>query len=207
MASIKTIVAFDFDNTLTRFNVSSQIYGIASRYKSSTGKSMTTQDAVKELLRGCQPLPDKARGSSWGESPCSVSAMFCDVQWLREIKKIQSKNTVFVVVSYGYKPVIQELLKQRGILDIFDKIYTPTDFGLSDGFDQFDSLQGKNIMLERVRADYGFFRVNAKMLLVDDNKKNIDEAVKAGYSVVFVQTAAGIDDNHINGVIKFINSV
>ena len=181
------IVAFDFDNTLTKFNVSSNV--IVLQDGGINDVNMTV--SILEMKYGLNNI---------------FSDLVNNMYFANYLRLEKSKDTIFVIVTYGYKEVIELLLKRRGIIDIFSAIYTPIDFGLLEGYDHFKRLNGKNKMLEKAKQDYGNKINNKDILLVDDNKKNIDSGIQCGYSTLYVISNDGINFDNFDVIKKFINN-
>ena len=182
---VNKIVAFDFDNTLTKFNVSSNVMVL----QNSGVNDVNMIISILEMKYGLNNIFSDLMNNMYFAN------------YLRLEKKI---GTIFVIVTYGYKEVIKALLKRRGIYDIFSAIYTPIDFGLSEGYDHFKSLNGKNRMLEKAKHDFNNTVKNDKILLIDDNKKNVDSANYCGYKTIYVISNDGINFDNIDSIEEFI---
>jgi FMN phosphatase YigB (HAD superfamily) len=182
------IVAFDFDNTLTKLNVSTEVY----------------------KLMNLQGLPSPNMVVAILEEKYGICGMFSNLMnniyftnYLRDKKK--NKHIIFVIVTYGYKSIIDILLKKCGIRDLFSAIYTPKDFGLIECYDYCLKLNGKNKMLEKARKDFNFKFPNEKIMLVDDNSKNIEWAQRNKYSTIHVISYDGINMEYVDKLNDFIN--
>lgn len=186
MQNYKKVIAFDFDNTLTRFNVSMTVMGLHE-----TG------------------IDDPVMIASILEQRYGLDGIFCDlmsnIYFINYLKQLKLKGLIYVIVTYGYKKIIELLLKKRGIYDIFSAIYSPETFGLKESYDWCQQLSGKNKMLEKVKADFNITD-NKKILLIDDSDRNIDYAKQANYSVLHVVRYDGLCMEDVDDINKFIEA-
>ena len=91
------------------------------------------------------------------------------------------------------------------IWSIFDYVLTPKSFGLSDGYEYFEGLDGKNKMIKFVQNKQKI--PNGNILLIDDNKNNIERAKKEGYKTLFVKLRRGMTENHVRFIHKFVHKL
>ena len=179
----KKIIVFDFDGTLTRFNVPTELFKI---------KRALNLDVIDESLK----YLIKNNGIS-----NIFSEFVVDSSFLKLIQDMKSKNIRIMIMSYGYKDIIKKLLKAKGYSNLFELIITPADFNLKEGYDQTKNLDGKNIMLNRVRKVYGVNRDN--ILLVDDSYENIKRACNKGYKVLHVDSGNGLTKDMVQSITSF----
>jgi hypothetical protein len=110
------------------------------------------------------------------ESIPITDEMFSDLQGFQALVQACRINaTTMAVVTFGRKEVVQKALDyalgtRHGIL-----IKTPGDYGVRDGSGE---LGDKNTQLADLAASFGF--ASSQIILVDDDRRNIDAAVNAG---------------------------
>lgn len=181
------VVAFDFDNTMTKFNVCQKIY----EYKMNSYVS-DPEVLVRMML-----------------SEYKMEDIFCELfrsrDFLAYLRNVKSTGRVkFVVISFGYKKIIELLLCKYGINDIFSGVYSPIDFGLKDNYNHAKELNGKNVMMKRVMKDFNFKGENNSVMLVDDNIVNIKYAEKGGFSSIHVEGDQGLTKLYRYRIAKFV---
>lgn len=147
-------VIFDFDNTLTKYDVSSQIDKL-------NGDEIVFTDTI---------LHDDFR------------------QLLRLFK---AKNIQIYVLSFGYNNLITNYLKNHDLYKYFNGIYTPSSFGLKDGYSYANIANGKNRMIKIICKDIP----SENILLIDDNRTNIAWAKEEGFKVLLIDGRFGITDD------------
>lgn len=147
-------VIFDFDNTLTTFNVSM---------------------AVNELNGNENVFTD----------------IVCSLDFKKWLQFLKNKHIKLYVMSFGYNNVITNYLKKYDLYNYFDKIYTPSSYGLKDGFSYSKIAKGKNRFIERICSGI----LNDNILLIDDDRTNIAWAKEAGYKVILVDPRTGFGSN------------
>lgn len=110
----------------------------------------------------------------------------------------------FVITSYGCRPVIEAFLRRLGLLYLFDDILTPSKFGLMDGYNVWQELNGKNVMLDAVSKHYRAF--HEEILLVDDSPTNINIAKLSKYATIKVDPLKALTINDGYLIEKFIRN-
>jgi hypothetical protein len=135
-----------------------------------------------------------------------ISKPFLSNDFINYLKRLKQKyNAKFVIISFGYNDVIKHTLNMLDLLDLFDFIITPSYFNLSEGHDYYKELNGKNKMLKIISTK---FKVsNHQILLLDDNKKNIDIAITKHYKVSHVIDRNGLIDKNIKDIQTFVENV
>lgn len=112
-----------------------------------------------------------------------------------------SGNIKFCVVSFGHREIIEKYLKLSGLASFFDKILTPKDFGLRDGFNAHNQLKGKNGMLNFLS---NYYQVGKDcIMLVDDDLQNIFLAHQSGYQT-YHHNQLGLEVEDLPEIIKKI---
>ncbi len=180
---VPLILVFDFDNTITKVSIPSMIFSMKDSYNKSCQK-IINKYGIKNLMSG----------------------IFLDngfKQYLREIK--HTHNAKIIITSYGIKECINIFLEKMEMSDIFDKVITPVDFNLEEGFDHFGRLQGKNVMIQKYAKAFNIS--NNKIMLIDDSFKNIRIANKNNYKTSFVKNRNGMTKNNLTDINKFVNSI
>lgn len=147
-------VIFDFDNTLTTFNVSASI----------------------NRLNGNENV---------------FSNIVCSDDFKRWLTLLRNKNIKLYILSFGYHHVIVSYLKKYNLYYYFDNIFTPSCYGLKDGYSYSEKANGKNKFIEGICKDLK----NDNILLIDDDKTNIAWAKEAGYQYIKVNPQLGITNS------------
>lgn len=161
---VTKVIAFDFDLTMTSKHT------IAEKITSEMIESMF----LHQIFRLASPL-------------------FQDEAFLQTLKIFEAQKYRLVVTSYGYPDVITAFLKRIGLYPLIDLILTPSSFGLLDGYDQTNNLNGKNTMLNFLEGVYYVDRSN--ILLIDDSNTNVLRANRDGYHAIRCQsTGATLTD-------------
>ena len=158
-------VIFDFDNTLTKCDVSSQIDNLIGNEIVFT--EMVLHNDFKQLLQ-----------------------------------ILKNKNIKLFVLSFGYNNIIINYLKNHDLYKYFDGIYTPSSFGLKDGYSYAKAANGKNKLIKIICKGI----LNENILLVDDNRTNIAWAKEEGFKVLMIDSRFGItNDDFVNlcGLTKY----
>jgi FMN phosphatase YigB (HAD superfamily) len=157
-------VVFDFDNTLTKIHVPNFINKIKNKNNIQKINILLDVYKITDIF-----------------DPYVLSNKFREL-----LKKMVLKKCNIIIMSYGYYDVILYLLREINILDYISYIYTPDEFQLQDGIDHRYMLQGKNVMLSKLRRDFEI-KSNKNILLIDDCIINIQNAKKEGYNVYLVK--------------------
>ncbi len=182
----KFVLSFDFDNTITTFPMPSDIYKIQGDLNPKKF-SYSIKTLVKK--RGLNNL---------------ISKPFLNKKFIDKLKSFKDKhNAKIVVVSYGLKDGILLMLKAIGFLEFVDLVMTPSYFGLKDGFDHFDKLRGKNLMLDETSKLYNIKK--ERIMLIDNSSRNITIAKKDGYGVSQVVGNNGMNKENVKDIIDFVN--
>lgn len=158
-------VIFDFDNTLTTFNVS----------------------VKKDMLTGNENVFTNVVTSN---------------NFKQFLQILRNKNIKIYILSYGYHHIIVNYLKKFNLYHYFDDIYTPSSYGLKDGYSYSEQANGKNLFIERITRNIK----NNNILLIDDDRINIAWATEVGYNVVKIDPRFGITDNDFNYMCDIINT-
>lgn len=183
-----SILSIDFDNTISKITLPSEIYRIQNDMNPLKFKK-TINKIIKKY--GIEAV---------------ISQPFLDNYFINYLRKIKKENNVKIIItSYGIKKGINEILQLLDIGDIFDYILTPQDFNLKDGYDHFNALDGKNKMILKIQNKYNVPK--DKIILVDDSLRNIESANNAGYMISFVKDRNGMIKQNVKDIMKFVKGI
>lgn len=189
--SCKKIVVFDFDGTLTRFNIPAELSRIKSMFRTSKNDPfMVVDNALKYMVKNIGL--DKI-----------YSELVIDKSFLDLINNMKNQDIRVIIMSYGYNDIIKKLLEAKGYTDLFELVITPADFNLKEGYDQTEKLDGKNVMLNRVSKVYGVRKEN--IILIDDSFENVKRACQKGYKILHVDSGNGLTLNMLKMIADFVD--
>lgn len=118
-------------------------------------------------------------------------------------KKLQGVK--IVIASFGIKQYIVQLLQLYNLQGLIDSVWTPNDFGLQEGYDYKEQLEGKNVMLQKIAELYNVDSKN-DVILIDDNKYNVSVAKRVGYKTHCVVEARGVSYKDFIKIVQIIES-
>lgn len=147
-------IIFDFDNTLTQYNVSVKI----------------------DSLKGNENV---------------FTNIVCTNDFRSWLQVMKNKNIKIYIMSFGYNTVIKHFLKISNLYQYFDDIYTPSSFGMKDGYSYSKTCDGKNKFIQLICNN----TQSDNILLVDDDRTNIAYALKSGYKAVKVDPRTGLTES------------
>lgn len=113
--------------------------------------------------------------------------LFNDQEFINKVKDFKDKGNMVAILSYGYREIIDAFLKNHGLTKLFGTIFTPSVFGLQEGYEHIDKLDGKNKMISALLEALNLNELlndKSKVMLVDDNTKNVYRALIAGYNAI-----------------------
>ncbi len=180
------ILVIDFDNTITRMNMPAQLFhkheeGITDIYEAA--RQIMMEYGLRHIF----------------------SALFNDINFVNYLKKQKQDNGfIYVVASFGFKEPIKMLLTEKKLIDLFDHIYTPADFGLTEGFNQIKILDGKNKMIEEIKKKYNPEIKNQDVMLIDDYEYNIMAADREGYRFLQPNAETGLVGTDMKVIEEFL---
>lgn len=179
------IIIFDFDLTMTKFHTTNYVTQLRRSYSQESLSDLV--DLMLDIV-GRDDL---------------LSELFSNDNSVLKLRKLKNKNNVkFAIASYGYKIMIEKILKKFGLSDLFDQIVTPQDFGLMDGADQTQELNGKNVMIMHLIGIYNI-KNRSHVLFFDDSSKNVSLAKRQFYISCQVGDE-GLQTQDLNGIIDYV---
>ena len=172
-------LVFDFDNTITKFQLIINIpFESISNYKSYVDQR--TEDILSDLFKYSK--------------------------FINNLRKFKNKGNYIGIASYGYKDVIKYVLDKFNLRDIFnDYILTPADFGLKEAVSATIQLDGKNKMIKTFQQQWNIMDKH-KIMLVDDSEPNILRALKEGFYAIKSNEYGLIKENQ-DVLNKFMNGI
>ncbi|ARF09991.1 hypothetical protein Indivirus_7_7 [Indivirus ILV1] len=174
--------------------------------KGGNGKKILIFDFDQTISRvSIAHSPSLSEGLIHKDKLCDL---FRNDEFINELKEFKSKGNIVAILSYGFRKHIDEFLKICEITELFNTILTPINFGLSEGTDWSNKLDGKNKMilaLVNFLSLTNQIKDNNQIMFVDDNIQNINRAFHAGYSVI-LSNKTGLDIKKKDVLIKFMKS-
>jgi len=129
--------------------------------------------------------------------------LFKDEKFIEELKEFKKNGNIVAILSYGYRNIIDAFLKHNNIVDLFGTIFTPSVFGLQEGYEHIDKLDGKNKMIRALVSGLELSIDKSKIMLVDDNKDNVYRALLGGYNSLLSEKS-GLSDLKKDVLLKFM---
>lgn len=113
--------------------------------------------------------------------------------------RLHARGTRLYIVTFGYKLLVDRILRRLGLRDYFSDIVTPADFKDEHGkamLENSGALGTKNPMLELVHAQLMASSPlvpvrRSSIVLVDDDYRNVVAAVEPGFQILYSQSDYG----------------
>lgn len=181
------LIIFDFDLTMTKFHTTNYVTQLRRSYREESLSDLV--DLMLDIVGKDDLLSE-------------LFSNHCSVLKLRQLKR--TNNVKFAIASYGYKIMIEKILKKFGLDDLFDQILTPQDFGLLDGADHTQALNGKNVMIIHLLGIYNIEN-RSNVLFFDDSSKNVNLAHRQFY-IAYQVGEAGMHSQDLDGIIDYVEN-
>jgi FMN phosphatase YigB (HAD superfamily) len=133
-----------------------------------------------------------------------MSPLFSDpknIATLRTLKRLSEAK--FIIVSFGFRQLIGEMLERFDITDLFDECITPHTFNYPDGVDHSDVFAGKTKILNYLELKYDI-RCRSDVMFLDDNRYNIEKAKDSGYHC-YLSPSHGLPAKSLDSISEFLN--
>ncbi len=132
-----------------------------------------------------------------------LSELFNDPDFIAELRKFKEAGNIIAIISYGYRDIIDKFIIHHKLEGLFGTIFTPTVFGLREGYEHIDKLDGKNKMINALNQMLDLNTEKSQIMLVDDNKNNVYRALLAGYNSI-LSDSTGLNQKKKDVLIKFM---
>lgn len=156
------LIIFDFDLTLTRVHTTNCITQMRKAYP---------RERICDLVDLYLDI------NSQEDVLCP---MFTDKKAVDMLRMYKKQGHIFTIATYGYRVMVEKILKKYDLRDLFSHILTPADFGLLEGADNTEELQGKNVMIMQLYSKVGI-KDRSDILFFDDSSTNVSMATKQFY--------------------------
>ena len=176
------IVIFDFDNTITKFNVNFNV-------------------GMRSVVQGFHLAAEHFADYKREELFCKLFQSNKFIDFLRREKR---NGTIFVVVSFGFNDVVRKVVYKHGLSDIFSDYLTPSSFGYADGYEHIKKFRGKNMVLKYLMKKYGIHD-KRRVMILDDNPHTIEYARKDGF-IYYHSAKTGLDKQCLPKLVGFIRN-
>lgn len=107
------------------------------------------------------------------------------------------------VASFGYRDIIQQILKYNSLDQYFSDILTPSSFidRYGNSYEDGIAMDDKNQMIQETITNNDF----SNPLLIDDSRHNIIVAKNNGYNVFKVDARDALTDMDADIILNIIN--
>lgn len=178
------IIAFDFDNTITKISMSQEYEIYKKKWANKQFKGSYWYSKNDHLINDM--IDDIGIKN--------IMSKLFDDQFVEYLRMLKLKYPIdFIITSFGYKKVIENVLRRANsdlMLYVISEVITPEDYNLKEGYDNFQQLDGKNKMLYDAMETYGVSDPK-NVLLIDDNLPIIENANPI-FCTIYVSTNKGM---------------